>query len=61
MYILNSQDQTIKEFVSENELSDFFNSISKKDYEHFYFAKTKEEAVKLIKSLIIIKEHEDEL
>tara|TARA_S200002703_G_scaffold53593_1_gene46348 strand:+ start:603 stop:785 length:183 start_codon:yes stop_codon:yes gene_type:complete len=60
MYILNSQDQTIKEF-SENELSDFFNSISKKDYKHFYFAKTKEEAIKLIKSLIIIKEHEDEL
>jgi len=60
MYILNSQDQTIKEF-SENELSDFFNSISKKDYKHFYFAKTKEEAIKLIKSLIIIKEHEDEI
>jgi len=60
MYILNSQDQTIKKF-SENELSDFFNSISKKDYKHFYFAKTKEEAIKLIKSLIIIKEHEDEL
>ena len=60
MYILNSQDQTIKEF-SENELSDFFNSISKKDYGHFYFAKTKEEAIKLIKSLIIIKEHKDEL
>lgn len=55
MWIVNAKDQTLKHFKCEDCLSDFFNSLTKEEYDHYYWAKTKKQLQKLLMALTIVK------